>query len=365
MDSYGELLKKARESKNLSYDTIAREISIDKKYLEGLEAEDNAAFPGEPYMIGFLKNYALYLNLDDEYLLKLYHNKKIQESPVPEGLLEKPDTHKKGPLAIIIAAAAVCVITAVVLTIVLTGRKNAEDDVLVVGGKKIHQYELTTQKFQNRLYKGDQLYISTDDGQKMWLTVSSCLKSFGMETPSGVLYTDLAEEAEYDINGDGESDLVIYVSDISSADESRGAEVSILLRKSSAIAGHSLSSESIPTLDEIESKHPQVVILEDNRAYPFTINAVFRAPCVFRYKIDNEQSVETYYPSGDQFSGNIQNVGIRMWMSNSNAVKFTVIADSKPYDLDLGKAGQVLVEDIKWVYDKNDGTFKLVVIELD
>ena len=56
MDSYGELLRAAREEKNLNIDKIAREISIESRYLAGLEAEDNGVFPGEAYMIGFLRN---------------------------------------------------------------------------------------------------------------------------------------------------------------------------------------------------------------------------------------------------------------------------------------------------------------------
>ena len=58
------------------------------------------------------------------------------------------------------------------------------------------------------------------------------------------------------------------------------------------------------------------------------------------------------------------NNGVRMWMSNGNTVKFTVIADTKNYDLEIGKAGQVLVEDIKWVRD-SEGKYRLVVVELD
>ena len=58
------------------------------------------------------------------------------------------------------------------------------------------------------------------------------------------------------------------------------------------------------------------------------------------------------------------NNGVRVWMSNGNTVKFTVIADTKNYDLEIGKAGQVLVQDIKWVRD-SEGKYKLVVVELD
>ena len=51
-------------------------------------------------------------------------------------------------------------------------------------------------------------------------------------------------------------------------------------------------------------------------------------------------------------------------MSNCNTVKFGIVADAKTYDLEIGKAGQVLAEDIKWIKD-TDGKYKLVVIELD
>ena len=90
MESYGDLLRKAREDKNLEIDSISREISIEKHYIIGLENEDNNAFHGEAYLTGFLRNYANFLELDADYLLKLYHNKQLQEAPLPEGLLVKP-----------------------------------------------------------------------------------------------------------------------------------------------------------------------------------------------------------------------------------------------------------------------------------
>lgn len=84
---------------------------------------------------------------------------------------------------------------------------------------------------------------------------------------------------------------------------------------------------------------------------------------MFRYRIDRHQNVESYFSNGELVTMTANN-GVRVWMSNSNAVKFTIIADSKTYNLDVGKAGQVLVEDIKWIRD-TDGKYKLVVIELD
>ena len=99
--------------------------------------------------------------------------------------------------------------------------------------------------------------------------------------------------------------------------------------------------------------------MEDNRAYPFTINVSFRGPCLFRDKIDNSNSVETYFTSGEVFTANPKN-GIRLWISNSNVVKISLIADTQTFDFDIGASGQVLVEDIKWIKDV-DGKYKLTV----
>lgn len=363
MESYGELLRKTREAKGLDLDIIAREISIEKRYLAGLEEEESGVFPGEAYLTGFLRNYSNYLELDTEFIMKLYHNKKIQESPVPEGLIIKRSS--KSLVIILSIVAAMIVAGVITLLVVLNkGKKVEVDEEVVVSNKvKKHQYELNESKFVQRVYKGDQLLIPTDKNGKIILTVKDTLSVFGLETPSGVYYVELSEEAEIDVNGDSNSDLILYVSDVSSTDENRGAEISVLLRHGISTSVSDVEVDEIPFASEINNKNARKVILEDNRAYPFTVNASFRGSCLFRHKVDRDDSVEAYFSKGEVFTATPRN-GIRLWISNSNTVKFTIIADSKSYDLDIGAAGQVTVEDIKWIKD-TDGKYKLVVIELD
>ncbi len=366
MDSFGEILKNTREAKNLDLDKIAREISIDKRYLQGLEDEDNNAFPGEAYMIGFLRNYSNYLELDTNLMLKLYNNKKIQEAPVPIELIQKPRPKWLVPAIVVPVVLVASVIIGV--SIALATRKTVEDDPSVVVSSKVKtkQYELGDSKFSQRVYKGDQFIVPTDDDGQIILTVRDTLSSFGLDTPAGVFYTDLSEESEIDINGDSNPDLIVYVSDLSYTDENRGVEVSLLMRHggaSSDVVRQDVYSDDIPLITDLKNAKPQKVILEDNRAYPFTLNASFLGVCLFRDKIDNNDSVETYFARGEVFTATARN-GIRLWMSNSNTVKCTIIADTKTFDLNIGVAGQVLVEDIKWIKDV-DGKYKLVVIELD
>ena len=358
MDSYGALLKEARESKNLDLDTVARETAIIRRYIEGLEEEDNSAFPGEAYLTGFLRNYADYLGVDAETVLTLYKNKQLQESPVPEGLIEK---HRPKYLIPLIVSASVVVFAAIAIPLIMLCNKKIADNKLVAVEVKNgeRKYQLADKTFSDRLYKGDQLIYPGSEGDIV-LTVSKTFDTFGIQTPVGDLYTELSEEAELDIDGDAISDLIVYVSDLSMTDESRGAEVRILKRHGSAVSG--VASDDILLASEIgNSKYK--VIFEDTRAYPFTLNGNFRASCVFRIKVDRSEADEQYYTSGEVITRTAAN-GVRLWISNINAVKFSIIADLKSYDLDIGKAGQVVAQDIKWIKD-TDGKYKLVVIELD
>lgn len=361
MDSYGEILKNARQEKNIDQDTAARETSIALPYVIGLEEEDDSAFPGEAYMQGFMRNYAEYLGVNPDTVLTLYKNKKLQESPIPENLYVQEKPAYFWPL--IFSGIGLFVVAIFVVLFVFIVKKKAaiSDDVVLDKDNTSKKYELTDKAMTSRFYKGDQIVFPAADGQII-LTVSDTLNSFGLLCPVGTLYTDLAEEAELDIDGDSNTDLIVYVSDISATNEARGAEVRFLKRGEGAFIS-AVRTEDIPFATEIESTHKQIVILEDTRAYPFTVNGSFRGACEFRYKIDRRDAIEAYFTSGEVATITANN-GVRLWMSNCNTVKFGIIADSKSYDLEIGKAGQVLAEDIKWIKD-TDGKYKLVVIELD
>ena len=62
MDSYGSILKSARENKGLEIEDASKSLTIESRYIRALEEEDSATFPGEAYLIGFLKNYSNFLD---------------------------------------------------------------------------------------------------------------------------------------------------------------------------------------------------------------------------------------------------------------------------------------------------------------
>ncbi len=68
--SVGELLRLAREAKKLTLDAVNRETKISVGVLNSLEQDDFEAVGNDIYLKGFLRNYARFLGMDIEQLLK-------------------------------------------------------------------------------------------------------------------------------------------------------------------------------------------------------------------------------------------------------------------------------------------------------
>ena len=76
----GEILKQAREEKNISLREISQEIKIQEKYLEKIEKGEYRNLPPDVYAYGFVKRYASFLNLDAGRIVFLYKRERnIQE----------------------------------------------------------------------------------------------------------------------------------------------------------------------------------------------------------------------------------------------------------------------------------------------
>ena len=361
MESYGALLRTAREEKKLTLEAVERETSISREYLENLENENTEAFHGEAYLVGFLRNYAEYLELDSKKLISLYRNMMIRESPVPEGLIEKPKPSFVVPLII----GGCCAVVLSVILFVYFGvyrKKLIEKQQAYAISEKVQQkvYELSNQPINTRVYVGDQIVVPAKTGNVVLTVVSDNNSKLGLSTPVGVQYFELSETRELDIDGDAAIDFVLDVWEISSTEQSRGAEVYVV-RKDENQTIEAADNAIIPMQQKANAVY--TTIFEDNRAYPFTLNASFRKPCVFRYEVDRKNSVENYYTNGDVVTMTANNK-VRVWISNGNTLKFQVIAASQTYELEIGKAGECIVEDIKWIRS-DDGRYTLVVEPID
>ncbi len=72
MSGFGKILQETREAKDISYEQIDRDLKIKRRYIEALEEENFTFFPSTPMVRGFIRNYAVYLELDPAEMLELY-----------------------------------------------------------------------------------------------------------------------------------------------------------------------------------------------------------------------------------------------------------------------------------------------------
>jgi len=68
-ESFGEYLRREREARGISREELCRVTRISKFILEALESDDYRFLPQEPFIRGYLRNYARELNLPIEEIL--------------------------------------------------------------------------------------------------------------------------------------------------------------------------------------------------------------------------------------------------------------------------------------------------------
>ncbi len=88
MARLGETLRAQREKKGITLDQAAADTRIREKFLKALEDDDYQALPGAVYTKGFLRNYAEYLDLDQEELVVLFHQERGLQAVDPARTFE-------------------------------------------------------------------------------------------------------------------------------------------------------------------------------------------------------------------------------------------------------------------------------------
>ena len=244
MEALGEKLKTTREQKGFTFDQIARDTNITRRYLEALEKEDFSQFPGEPYLLGFLRNYGEYLGLDVQELISAYRTIKLQEQPIPvEQLLRKSPP---SPLLIGGAvAAALAGVIAVTLFVVLGSRGAASSAPAVQ--RKVQQYSLDSGYLEKRLYVGDTVVVSVG-AQKYSVSVAALGESLTLTAPDGDSKFELGQEGAFDLTSDGVSDLRVFVADLFKNEPAKGVSLRLELLDSGAAVAAASSDQPVPAV---------------------------------------------------------------------------------------------------------------------
>jgi len=102
MKEIGKYLKNRRLELGISLDEAEQYLKIRKKYLVGIEEGNENILPGRTYFIGYLRNYANYLEADQEYIDQLLGetkqvpktSEKVQEQEPVETIPKRKRTGK-------------------------------------------------------------------------------------------------------------------------------------------------------------------------------------------------------------------------------------------------------------------------------
>jgi cytoskeleton protein RodZ len=358
VESLGEKIKTAREGKGLSLDDAGKDTKISIRYLEALEKEDFSGFPGEAYITGFIRNYGAYLDLDVQELLSLYYALKIQEQPIPEQLLRR--TPQILPKIIIGVLLGIIVIGIGGRIVYYFLNRPREPRVTIPIIRDPTAYVMDGDSFERRFYKGDSILVPAGTDQ-FKLELLNIGEEVTIHTPNGPVTVNLSQEANVELGKNAPSLR------ISAMDYTRNnADMGVLLRLELDIA--QFSPENIPAIPGVTAQTPSTMIFSSPNPYPFTLQLNFQGYCMFRWEIlmerDRRDRNERYFQRGDPELGIQAQNGIRLWVSNAQAVKFQVIGGGKTVPVEIGGPGEVVVADIRWVRD-DENRYRLVVLRLE
>jgi len=365
MESLGEKFKNTRLEKGLSHDQISRETNISIRFLEAMENENFSVFPGEPYIIGFLRNYAAYLDLDVQKIVSLYRALRIQEQPVPvEQLLKSPP---RLPGFVIPLLAIILVVGAAGWGIfTLIKNRPISTSVSTPEVRTPVEYIMEGNSMDRRMYKNDSVLIPADN-ETYKLELFNLGETVTIRTPGGSRSLDLGQEITLDLNNDSIPELRITVVDFAKNQPEMGAQLHFILMDAAVYTGADIEQHTAVTTTTVSTGSSTTIIPGTISAYPFTLQVAFQGYCMFRWEILNERdrrgTNQRYFQRAEQLDIQAQN-GIRVWISNAAAARFQIIGGGRTFPVDLGSPGEVVVADFRWVRDE-ENRFRLVLIRLE
>ncbi len=361
MESVGARLKGAREAKGYTLEQIARDTHIAKRFLEALEAEDFSVFPGEPYLLGFMRTYSSYLGLEAEETVTLYYNLKLQEQPPPiDELISKGSPGSLTRVVIVIGAVAI--LGAGAFLAIRSGLFEREPSAQSSAGEETPAlpqvagatFEMSDEIVEQRFSIGDRVMVPVLD-QEYSVDLTRIDDGLIATIDGQEQQIPVGEAIRVDIDGDGTNDLRIALRSVDEI-ESPPTVVVRLDRGAAAVAqpddpaGEAIPAQAIgATLEPSREESARLIAAFDEQS-EFTVEIRFEGYSLFRYQIDDEDRVEQYYQAGDSLRFNARDA-FRVWVSNAGSARLRVAGT----DISLGETGQVTAGLVTWVPDPDSG----------
>lgn len=374
MNHVGSILSEARRQKGVDIAQVEQDINIEQIYIEALENDDYQKMPAEAYIVGFLRNYSEYLGLNPDDIIRQYKNIKLEDTEVPQEILLPKKKMGFGIKIFLFVSLAVLIVGIVYLTLafLLSHRTTNSVDVVRVENvskntetKKKEVYEITQDVlFEKEVFSGDEI-VATIDETKYVIKVLSTSPVLKLNIAGSIQLVELTQTRSFDLNDDATPDIEITVNDIS--ENTTGASISIASGSDieTTDMASNVSSDDIFTPTERPTRERNKVLFQGTHPYPVILNATFRGYCLFRTEVDKTERKEQFYQRGGQLNGVQAKNGFRIWASNGNAVKCRLIGGGNTVDLDVGRPGEVIVKDLKWIRNEENGRYLFVEIDVD
>jgi len=364
MDIFGERLKKSRKEKGYSLEQVTRDTNIAKKYLIALEEEDLSIFPGEPYLIGFLKNYSEYLGLDPEEIVNLHRNMKLQEQPVP--ITELLDNRKSRlPVIILIIFILAAAGAGIYFLYGYYANNKVVDSVkeTVVNdqteNKNIYSYNAHAVDIKERFPESSIVNIVSKDN-----TYDIIVKSVGSNVTLSLggreFVLNLGEDKSLDLNSNGIMDISLILNDIDINKKTASISIKTIEKETTGNIRNTSSETAVSEtgVSSLTLKNQDAVIIRDaDLPETFVIDVIFRGNSLVRYITDSGDRIEKYFDKGDSFRLDV-NKELKLWISNAGSFNGKISG----VEVNFGRSGEVTSYLIKWTKNSDSAKYELKMI---
>ncbi len=368
MESIGDRLRAIRESKKMTIKEVAKETNISHTYIEALENEEFERFPGETYVVGFIRSYSEYLKIDPEEIVQAYKGYKIGESITPLEELTRPtrntfdvsNAFTKNKPAIIISGGIIAAILIIWGAVSLfNGRDiNVADDNSIDNIKsdyksenkkefsKIINAKMNADKANELLYVDEALQFLSDAKECLFVLRTLNDTSAVIEVLPGNEKISLAENVTTVVNFPG-SKREIKIT-LSAKTENRA-------RFQVDLGAAALQTGTVETADN--NANSTQVIAQNKENLKIVFEAQFTAKTYVEIYLDGQQKARGIIQPGTYEKWEA-NEFIQMKIGNAGGVNAKI--NGKEYK--FGLQGQIANKVISWKKDPtNPNIYNIVV----
>jgi cytoskeleton protein RodZ len=389
MNQIGPVLKEARKKADISIEDASRETKIAKKYLIAIENENFEIFPGETYLIGFLRNYAQFLGLDSDEIILKYKDFKIQEHPAPiEQLIARPKSGKKVVLVSIIIVIAISVALYVYLN-----RKKGDRPLTRIMKEK--DKEKTSEQTKGppvqakediivfeeeeliRNFEKDDVIVFFQKNKKYTISIDSINENLGFSIGEIPFSLSTGERVEIDFDRDGRKDVLMRANRLGEG------SVNLTLKKlyKSELKETEIAAAGDEGPAEGPARPPEVVIIKEDdilsnipvapktgfsivSSYEkTTINTLVKAnsTAYFAYVIDEKDKEDVLLKKSEEINI-VAKEALRLMAANAKGIDLEI----NNIPITLGRGGEVIAKVVRWYRDaENNDLYHLIIDDLE